>query len=429
MNPFNLFKNYCLGLVSSKTAKHTYLVFIGNSLTVLFVFIFTILLVRILSFSDFGYFSALVAFLYLISDISDAGIGNSLSHFLPGMRDDKNKSLSFLKTAFILQIGIVIVISFLVIVVSSVLAVNIFHSPNIQSLIIITAVAIVGAVMFNFFQYALAAGQNFRSMAISLAMNGILRLLFLLPFIILSSVSLTSAIWVQTISLITVALISLYFLTPRFLFSKRSAGDLKKLVSFSSFLGIARSLTTVSGKIDVLMLIALANSVETGIYATAARIIAVYPLFTGSFTTVIAPKISSFTKIKQLKKFMQKVIIATLIFIATIFAFIAIAYPFMTVLFGEKTIPSVQVLRLLLISMIFFVGSVPAVVLAVYYLKKPQILTLNSILQLIIVVIGNLFFIPKYGRLGPALSLILAYGITFFTTTYISYIYYKKHNQ
>ena len=100
----------------------------------------------------------------------------------------------------------------------------------------------------------------------------------------------------------------------------------------------------------------------------------------------------------------------------------------MVILFADKGESAISVFRLLLISMIFFVGSIPAVSLVIYYLKKPHVLTINSILQLIIVVAGNLIFIPKFGRFGAAYSLILAYSITLILTSVLTYYHYKQRH-
>ena len=107
---------------------------------------------------------------------------------------------------------------------------------------------------------------------------------------------------------------------------------------------------------------------------------------------------------------------------------IVVSESFITVLFGEKAAGAVPVFRLLLISMLFFVASVPAVSLSIYYLKKPQILTINAVLQLFIVFFGNLYFIPRYGSFGAAYSLILSYSITLVLTSIMAYRQLLRHH-
>jgi O-antigen/teichoic acid export membrane protein len=120
---------------------------------------------------------------------------------------------------------------------------------------------------------------------------------------------------------------------------------------------------------------------------------------------------------------MIKVSFGTLSLIGTIIVMIILADTFMTLLFTKAATAPFQ---LLLVSMIFFVASIPIVSLVIYYLKKPKVLSVNSILQVIIVIVGNFILIPKFGKLGPAISLILSYGITLFTTAFYALIELKR---
>ncbi len=413
-------------LILSATARRTYIVFIGNGIAMLFAFLFTIIIIRLLSISDFGYFSVIFTFLIVISELADVGIGNSLSRFLPPLVDKKDQLLSFLKTAFSLQLGIAAVLSITIFIFSSTLSNIFFHTKQFTYLFKITSFGVFFAILANFFLYSLSALQKFLHASIISSCGGILRFVVLILLLPLSLVTLTNVIWAQLVAYILLAIIALLFIGLHFLHTKVSIESLKKLLHFTFYLGTARSITAIANRLDVLMLIAYTNSIETGIYATASRVISIYPLLSGSFTTVVAPKLSTISEVSVLRKFMIKVIIVTLAMISTIIVLILIAYPFMTILFGVKTAPAVGVFQILLLSMIFFVASIPAVSLAIYYLKKPHILTVNSILQLFIVILGNLIFIPIYGKFGPAYSLLLAYSVTFFLTSYLSFYYYKK---
>lgn len=418
--------NSLIRLFFSKTAKHTYLVSFGNGLAILCAFVFTVTLFRLLSYSDFGYFSALWSLILLVSDISDLGIGNSLSRFLPPLEGNKKRLHSFLRTAFFLQLGIALFAAGAVFFFSPFISDILFHNREFIYLVKITSLGIFGYILFNFFIYGLSARQKFVIVCLLTSLGGLVRVGFLFLLIAFSLLNLSNVVWIQSIVFFVLLPLGFIFIEWKFLKTKRTSGDLKKLIFFSSFLGASRSLTAISSRLDVLMLVALAGPSQAGIYATASRVISVYPLFTGSFILVLGPKIASMRNKIEVKRLLKKVILATGGFISSIMLLIAIAHPFMIILFSSKSAPAVSVLRLLLLAMIFFVGSVPSVSLAIYFLKKPYILTINSILQLVIVVLGNLIFIPLWGNLGPAISLILAYGVSFVLTSYLSYYYWRK---
>lgn len=428
MNIFQKTGSLIHNLLLSKTARNTYLVFIGNMISAVFAFVFTVVLYRVISISNFGYYSALFSLFILVCDVSDVGIGASLSHFLPALKNNRGRFNAFIKTSFLYQSGVVLALCLLILVVSNFLAGSFFHNPSLAPLVRVITIGIFGLTILNFFGYILSAEERFVGASILSALSSILRLIFLVVIILLSAVSLTSVMWTQIASMVLTACLGLAFIGSKFLKSSPNSKDYTDLLRFSKFLGVARSLTAVSSRLDTLMLIAFTNSVETGIYATASRVISIYPLLAGSFTSVIAPRISGIATKGEFKNYLSKVILATAGLISTILVLIVFAYPFITILFGQKARDSVEVFRLLLVSQIFFTASIPAVAVAIYYVKKPQILTINSILQLIIVIVGNLIFIPKYGRMGPAISLTVAFATTVFLTSCMSIYSLRRHD-
>lgn len=413
-------------LFFTNTAINTYMVFVGNGISAFFAFLFTVTAFRLMTVSDFGYFSAMLSFLLLISDLADWGIGTSMSTFLPPLEAEIEKLLAFLKSAFMLQTIIAVGVGAIFLFLSPFLSNVLFHTQSLVWLVRIGVIGIVATIIGNFFQYSLAARQKFMQVAFLSAYSSILRVGLLVLLIVVSVVNLSSVAWAQVITIIITAITSFFLLKSDFLKVRRITGDMKKLLTFTSFVGVARGMTAMASRLDVLMLVAIKGSIDAGIYSTASRVISIYPLLAGSFSTVIAPKLSATVDKTNVKKFMLKVCFGTAGIIATIIFLILIAEPFIVTLFSEKARSAVIVFQYLLVSMIFFVASIPVVSLVIYYLRKPQILSINGVLQLIIVVIGNIYFIPRFGKLGPAYSLILSYAITLVTTTFFCLIFLKR---
>lgn len=420
----NLF-HHSKTLALSKTAIFTYVVFTGNLSSAVLAFLFTVILARKLSIADFGYFSALSSLLLLVSDLSDIGIGSTLSTFLPRMEKTKEILLSFLKAAFLVQVAIAVVISMLIYLLSNIVGELLFHKQTLDQLIKINSWAILFTILANFFVYALSARQKFITVSFLSAFGSAVRLVFLIIVMVFFHLNLSSSIWIQTITQFVLFVVCFYSIGHQFLRSEKSRLHIPTLLSFSYLLGIARGFTAIASRLDVLMIIALIGPTEAGIYAYASRVIAIYPLLAGSFSTVIAPKFASIEK-GHVNKFIFKVMIATAGIILSNIIMIILAYPFMSILFGAKGLMAASVFQLLLLAMIFFVASVPSVSLAIYYLKKPYILTVNSVLQVITVLLGNFIFIPKFGRFGAAYSLIAAYGISLLLTSFLSFYHLQK---
>lgn len=427
MNKLRLKFAPLLTLVKSKTAVNTYFVIGGNFLSAVLAFVFTYIATKALTKADFGYFSAMLSLSLLVSDLSDFGIGSSLSAFLPALESQKDKLLQFLKSSFIVQSLIIIAMGVLLFFISGILAQTILHDIGKIEFIYITIIFAIINIFSNYFQYALSARQKFYSVAFLSSYSSAIRVFLLGILIVFSLTSVSGVLWLHVVTFFLTGMTAIYLLKGDFIFYRQSFSDAKKLIGFSYHLGIARGLTALASRLDVLMLMALLSPavgpLETADYAVASKVVSIYPLFAGSFSTVIAPKLSVITDRKELKSFMMKISFGTLGLIGTIVVMILLADPFMNLLFTKA---AVEPFQLLLISMIFFVASIPVVSLVIYYLKKPKILSVNSVLQVVIVIAGNYILIPQYGKLGPAISLILSYGITLFTTAFYAFIELKR---
>ena len=187
-------------LLYSATARNTYAVFMGNFLSAFFAFVFTVLLVRNLSVADFGYFSAFISLMILVSDLSDIGIGSSLSSFLPLMESKPDRLQSFLKTSFILQLSISVFVLFTLMISAPWISQILFHSQLFVLHVRLIGLAIAATIMSNFALYTLIARQKFMHNALLTAVGGVVRLLLLLILISVFSVTLLKTVKLQLFS-------------------------------------------------------------------------------------------------------------------------------------------------------------------------------------------------------------------------------------
>src|SRR3989338_8497236 len=133
-------------LLVSETARNTYAVFIGNAVSAVL---------------DFGYFSALLSFMLLLTELSDIGIGQSLSSFLPRLEKTVSALHSFLKASFVIQLAILSVVSFTIIIFSLTVSRLLFHTDKFAGLVILTAIGIYATVLSNFVNNSLSARKKF----------------------------------------------------------------------------------------------------------------------------------------------------------------------------------------------------------------------------------------------------------------------------
>ena len=201
---------------------------------------------------------------------------------------------------------------------------------------------------------------------------------------------------------------------------------LKKLLSYSLLVALARFFSAISSRFDALMLIPLSSSFEAGIYSAANKIIYTYVVLSGSFSMVIAPRLSSFKDLSQSIAYLKKIILVVVFILISMAVMYLIAPFFVVFVLGRNYYQSVVVFRALLLPMAFFVSTIPTVNFLLYVLKKPVVSALNTFIQLPIIFFGNLYFIPVFGRLGPVFSLTIAYSVTFFSSVIFTFYFLNK---
>jgi len=423
----NTITQYSRKMLFSGTARNVYWSLIGNGFYTLFTFVFLVLIVaRILGPENFGRFNALFAFIILLADITDLGIGPSLSRFIPSLlKKSKNTEVEAItRTAFQFETVLAVFFTIAFIGFASILSMRIFDGTDIF-LVRIASLGIVGMVLTVFSVFVLSAREQFKDVATINILLSASRIILALVFVSFNAFTLLTAL----ISLIAppffVWLFSLRYMPTSFLSIKREGEIFKKLLSFSKFVGINKIFTAVSSRLDVLMLIALAGAFESGIYSAAVRITQIYPLVAGSLLAVFAPRFSVYDSSKQAWDFTKKTLLVTVGLLGSIVVLFIIAQPFILLVFGAEYESSIPVFKALLLPMVFFVMQLPLSGLVIYTLKKPQIFAVSAIVQLIIIFSSNLVFIPRFGVFGPVFGLSFGY-LGAFVTLLVGFMYFKN---
>lgn len=416
-------------LGSSKTARSLYWVFTGNGILIVLTFFTTILVANSVTKAENGIFLALLTLANLFSDLGEAGLGSSLSSFIPGLLLEPNQAnqqetQKYLATAFKLELIIGLVLGGVLALLAVPLSHWLFASTEPVN-VILTALITFVLVLFGFSNFALSAFKKFREVSLINIFYSLVRLALLVLLMFIFKVSL---FWVLVVYLVSFTLgwfYSLLFLKSRFLFAKASKVHAKKLLKFSSFLAIQKIFISVSSRLDLLMLVPLSSAVEAGIYGIAQRFSLVYPLVIGSLGQVLAPQFAEFANGKHALKFFKKTSVVVGILLLSELAFLIFAQPMITILV-PKYIEAIPVFQVLLLSMTGFIVATPFVSFLIYTLKKPQVTTFASLIQLVVIFIANLYFIPKFGRFAPAIGIGIGNTVSCFIAIGASVYYLRR---
>ncbi len=407
------------------TAKDTYIIFSGNLLSAFLGFAYTLVAARALTIYDFGVLSAVINLVYLLSSLTDLGISNGIVNFVSKHKTDgKSKEADeYIKSALLIRLGAVILVGVIFLVNPLFFAKKFMATDN--KVVTFWAVAsFIAFIFYNFFPYILQAKREFFKSALVENSYGFLRLFLALVFILLGTANLSSMLFSFTFANLGPLLFGIIFVGLGFLFTKPNLNTYINLLVFSGWLGIGRMLNSISGRLDLQMLASMKGAFDAGIYSVPSRLTLFIIVLAGSFSAVLAPRLSSFGNKEKERSYIFKATLALLPVVGGVLIWILIAHPFIVFLFGEKFAVSVPVFRLLALSTIPFLMTAPATTAIIYAMRKTLYVGFMAFPQMILIFLLNYYFIPKYGVLGPAYTLIIVNTLVFF---YLWFIVLKNY--
>lgn len=396
------------GLAFSSTAKDTYILFSGNVLSAFLGFVYTLFVARALSVSDFGIFSAATNLVIILTSITDLGISTGVVNFVSEKlaQGDKILANKYIKASTVIRFGVTAFVSLLVIVFAKFTATKLIASDD-PWIAVWTSLISLSLALPMILPYVLQAKKSFVASIVADNSLYLSRLIFMFIFMYVFGLSVDNSLISFVLGGVIGSIAGIILLNPEFMFTKPSREVYKDLIKFSGWLGVNRIISSISGRLDIQMLVILAGASATGLYSIPSRLAGFVTVLTSSFSGVLAPRLAGFLDKEKEKSYIVKATLALIPIIAGLIFWIIIAEPFVTFLFGDKYLPAVPVFQALTASMIPFVFTAVSVTAIIYAMKKTFYIGAFSFFQLAAIFLLNLVFIPRYGIYGPTLT----YGV------------------
>lgn len=387
----------------SKTGKDSIIVLSGNIFGAGLGFLASVLITRTLGPAQFGIFSIAMTVMMIAAQFSDFGIGVSLVRFFSLFhKKDELRSNLVLKVALKFELIVAALIFLIGFFSSEFLASYVFKQPILSFPLRLAFIGAFGMAMAAFLSAVLQAKQSFKQFAlVNLVIPAGKFVLIGLLFLIYK-LNLLSAL-TATIILPFIAFIINFLIIPKgFLKAKGDEkGSFKELFRFSKWILISVFCCMMIDRLNVLMLGYFKTPEEVGHYSAAYTFAFIFPLITGTITTVLFPKISAISQKDQLRRYVKKAIKFTAPIIFPIIILLFISRPLILFIYGPEYLSSATVFQIILCGFAFSVIANP-IGLAIYSLNKPEVPAYLNILQLILNFVGNLFLIPPFGAIGAA---------------------------
>lgn len=414
-------------LLLSGTSKDTLTLFIGNGVSAFLGFVFVYILTQKLTVAEFGVFSAAANLIIIISSFTDLGITTAMINFVSVKlgANDKAGAEKYLKASFVLRFVSILIVSGIVLLIPKYVAVNFLSTDKIAVSYWVSIISI-GLTAWLTFPYAMMAYKKFWPSVFLDWSLGIPRILYFLALIMFLPTNLNTALLAYGLSTVLPIIYGFSVTGIKFLKSKLKNSDYFDLIKFSGWLGVNRIISSISGRLDVTMLANLTNAVVVGEYSIASRLSSFVIVLSSSLGSVMSTRFARFNEIEKEKKYLIKSTLFTIPIVLGVILWIFIAKPFILILFGEKYLGSVTILQYLLISLIPFVLSTPAVTAIVHAMRKPVYIGVFSFIQVAMIFVFNLYYTNLYSGLGPTIAFMISNTVLAIYSFVIVYKYYFR---
>ena len=408
----------------------TITVFIILIIAAFIAYLFRMILARNLTTSEYGLFFAVLTLINLVILFARLGLNNSLVKFIPEfvVKKSPEKIKNIVAAVFSINLITAIIIAVIIFFLADFLSVVYFKDPLASILLKIFSIVFV-LIIFrdNLRSFFRAFHKMFIFSFVRFLENTLLvvfvLILFKFNFKLLSPAF--SYLLVNILLVIIFLPIALkifpYFKYP----TKLSKSLIKRVFSFGTpmlLLGIG---STVILYFDTLLLTYFKPLADVGIYNAVVPTVMLLAFFNRSVVTVIFPTISELWALKKTESLRKGIMLIQKYSFVVIIPFALIMFSFPTlllkILFGSGFIQGAEALQILVIGIIFFVvASIHLNIISA--LGKPKIGAKVMLIGAVFNILTNLYFIPKWGIIGAAITSLLSYILIYV----LSAIYLSK---
>lgn len=208
--------------------------------------------------------------------------------------------------------------------------------------------------------------------------------------------------------------------------------DLSLILRVAKWTAIAAIAATLADNIDTLLVQSFMSSYDTGIWSGAVRIATFASVLGWSVGAVLNVRVAKYSDKEHLTAYLTKAWKISLAIFTILLLSMPLAGLAISLTIGQDYITGTLPLQILLLATAL--GGATSPYVALFYLfDKPQYYAIAGILQTIILIAGDLIFIPSHGLVGAAwVRVAVRIVIMMFTLIYARRAYvwhYRAHDR
>ncbi|MBP7859762.1 oligosaccharide flippase family protein [Patescibacteria group bacterium] len=389
------------------TLRNVGIVTTGNIANAILGFISLIIVSRTLGPAHFGVFSVVFGFYFLISKLGDLGSNSTAVKYISLFKSQKKEKDAQDVLAFFLGITYLFIFVYLIILIPFYKQIALLlNIQNYSIYILFALISAIGLILFNTYSVILQSLEKFNEFVLYYSVATLVKILGVLFLSAILFLNLTSAITIYFISPF-IGFFGMFFVI-HFVYKYKakpnlSRSTLKKISPFFYFMMFASVFAAINEQVGVFFSNIFFSNFDAGIWGASSRLSSVFSLIAASIGTVLIPRASRYTDIKNIKNFAYKSILLGLVLFVAVLPVSIFPEFFITLTAGEAYITGAPILAILCISGAFSILT--AGFSSVFFsLNKAQYFTFVSIFNLV-------FQIPLMFLLGDMFGLIgLAYS-------------------
>lgn len=393
-------------LRQSEGFKHSVLTIFSYSFASAFSALAVILISRLLGPTSFADFSVAFSLSLILNRLNDFGLSTVIQKFVGG-DFRKNKINAYL--SLILRYRLIISVSLILIGLIFSETISRYLQISNSSLIPLTFIFSLSVTYFESAQITLQSLSKFKIAAYNYLLPSLIKFAMALTVFLLKVENVQLILGIYLVSTLP-SLIIAEFLKPNWVKYelaqkfKKEKEKVLELLKHSAFAIIASG---VIENMDVLFAKHYLSSYETGLLAGVNRIAMLLYVVAYALANVLNPRVATYKTRNNFDSFLKKawgiVALAVLgFFLSLPFAPLLIQWTI-----GPAYAGGNEILIVLLAAGFISIALMPFIA-TFYAFKSNRYFSISAILQLVIVLVGNLVFVPEMGLVASVYTRLVA---------------------
>lgn len=412
-------------ITQSKGVRQSFLTIFGNTLSSGVAAIALIIGSRLLGPTEFGTFSVGFSLILILSRLNEAGLNTVILKYASAAQNQQEQN-----ALYSLVLRYKILLSIVLGAVGLVFANPLAQFMNVtdSNVIKIAFTLGLGAVYYEYLLSILQSLHAFlQGVVINLIQAGLKLISAVGLFVLNQSAAVPFFTWQAVAPWAPVVLASLFL--PRWVRLQPWAHDRvlqRKIFKLAKHTSVAFIAAGIIENVDILFLQKYLSSYETGLYGGVSRIALALAVVAYSLGNVLNPRVARYKSREHLVVFLRKAVGVAALSLLGFAVFVPLAEPILWLTVGPEYTSGLTALVILAGASFLAIASMPFIALF-YSFEADWYFSVSGLIQLAIVLVGNLLFVPLYGLEAAAWTRLASRIFLFVFSTGTGLWLYHRH--